>query len=81
MMADGKGWLYSPAGLLDGPMPTHYEPFESPVPNLLYPEVGCNPAALTWNRPGQPDRTRRATRATRSSRRRSGSPSTTRPAR
>ena len=26
MMADGKGWLYSPAGLLDGPMPTHYEP-------------------------------------------------------
>ena len=26
MMADGKGWLYSPAGLMDGPMPTHYEP-------------------------------------------------------
>ena len=54
MMADGKGWLYSPAGLLDGPMPTHYEPFESPVTNLLYPEVGCNPAALTWNRPDNP---------------------------
>ena len=41
MMADGKGWLYSPAGLLDGPMPTHYEPFESPVSNLLYPEVAA----------------------------------------
>ena len=54
MMADGKGWLYSPAGLLDGPMPTHYEPLESPVANLLYPEVGGNPAALTWNRPDNP---------------------------
>ena len=54
MMADGKGWLYSPAGLLDGPMPAHYEPLESPVTNLLYPEVGCNPAALTLEPPGQP---------------------------
>ena len=54
MMADGQGWLYSPAGLLDGPMPTHYEPFESPVTNLLYPEVGTNPAALTWDRPENP---------------------------
>src|SRR5215212_1889161 len=27
MMADGRAWLYSPSGLLDGPMPTHYEPF------------------------------------------------------
>jgi formate dehydrogenase major subunit len=54
MMADGKGWLFSPAGLLDGPMPTHYEPFESPVTNLLYPEIGCNPATLTWNRPDNP---------------------------
>ena len=55
MMADGKGWLYSPAGLLDGPLPTHYEPFESPVTNLLYPEVGCSPATLTWNRPDNPN--------------------------
>ena len=54
MMADGKGWLYSPAGLMDGPMPTHYEPYESPMPNLLYPELDDNPATLTWNRPGQP---------------------------
>ena len=54
MMADGKGWLYSPAGLMDGPMPTHYEPYESPMPNLLYPEVGCNPATLTWNRSDNP---------------------------
>ncbi len=36
MQADGKAWLFSPAGLVDGPLPTHYEPQESPVPNLLY---------------------------------------------
>ena len=35
MMGDGRGWLYSPTGLLDGPMPTFYEPLESPIPNLL----------------------------------------------
>ena len=36
MQADGKGWLYTPAGLVDGPMPTHYEPQESPFENRLY---------------------------------------------
>ena len=36
MQADGKAWLFAPAGLVDGPMPTHYEPQESPFPNLLY---------------------------------------------
>jgi formate dehydrogenase major subunit len=36
MQADGKGWLFVPAGLTDGPLPTHYEPQDSPVPNLLY---------------------------------------------
>ena len=24
MQADGKGWLYVPAGLVDGPLPAHY---------------------------------------------------------
>jgi formate dehydrogenase major subunit len=38
MQADGKAWLFSPAGLVDGPLPTHYEPQESPFPNLLYPQ-------------------------------------------
>jgi len=33
---DGLGWLYVPKGLQDGPMPTHYEPLESPVHNALY---------------------------------------------
>ena len=36
MQADGKAWLYAPAGLVDGPLPTHYEPAESPFENLLY---------------------------------------------
>ncbi len=36
MQADGKAWLFVPAGLTDGPMPTHYEPQESPVTNPLY---------------------------------------------
>jgi formate dehydrogenase major subunit len=36
MQADGKAWLFAPAGLVDGPMPTHYEPQESPVENLMY---------------------------------------------
>jgi formate dehydrogenase major subunit len=43
MQSDGKGWLYVPAGLVDGPMPTHYEPEESPFPNLLYPRHSRNP--------------------------------------
>ncbi|QBQ60281.1 Formate dehydrogenase, nitrate-inducible, major subunit precursor [Saccharomonospora xinjiangensis] len=36
MQADGKAWLYAPAGLTDGPLPTHYEPQESPFENALY---------------------------------------------
>src|SRR6266516_4137413 len=34
--ADGKGWLFAPAGLVDGPLPAHYEPQESPFTNPLY---------------------------------------------
>ncbi|SEP37463.1 formate dehydrogenase major subunit [Amycolatopsis saalfeldensis] len=36
MQTDGKAWLFAPAGLADGPLPAHYEPFESPVGNALY---------------------------------------------
>lgn len=38
MQADGKAWLFAPKGLVDGPLPTHYEPQESPVANALYPQ-------------------------------------------
>jgi formate dehydrogenase major subunit len=43
---DGLGWLYIPEGLQDGPMPTHYEPLESPVFNKLYPR-NTNPP-VNW---------------------------------
>jgi formate dehydrogenase major subunit len=36
MQADGKGWLYAPSGLVDGPLPAHYEPHESRVRNPVY---------------------------------------------
>jgi formate dehydrogenase major subunit len=45
---DGKGWLFFPNGMKDGPMPTHYEPWESPVPNLLYPSQARNPQTKHW---------------------------------
>ena len=35
--ADGFGWIWVPIGLNDGPLPTHYEPLESPVRNPIYP--------------------------------------------
>ena len=50
MMPDGRGWLFVPSGLRDGPLPTHYEPLESPVANLLYPQ-DVNPVVKTWPRP------------------------------
>jgi formate dehydrogenase major subunit len=43
MQADGKGWLWAPNGLKDGPLPTHYEPEESPFRNPLYAQQS-NPA-------------------------------------
>ena len=36
MQADGRGWLYAPAGVAEGPLPTHYEPQDSPVRNPMY---------------------------------------------
>ena len=36
MQADGRAWLFAPAGLVDGPLPAHYEPQDSPFPNMLY---------------------------------------------
>lgn len=44
MKPDGRGWLFAPQGLKDGPLPTHYEAAESPVYNVLYRQQS-NPAA------------------------------------
>ena len=46
MRADGKGGLM--ASVLDGAFPEHYEPFESPTPNLLS-KVNNNPVAKVWD--------------------------------
>jgi formate dehydrogenase major subunit len=43
MQTDGKAWLFAPVGVADGPMPTHYEPAESPLHNPLYGQQN-NPA-------------------------------------
>jgi len=51
MEADGRCMLFVPSGLKDGPLPTHYEPIESPVRNPLYGRQ-MNPAAHLWQRPG-----------------------------
>ena len=53
MQSDGKAWLYAPAGLIDGPLPTHYEPAESPVRNPLYRQQG-NPTRVVYDRPDNP---------------------------
>src|SRR5262249_31451165 len=47
MKADGKAWLYAPTGLVDGPIPTHYEPVESPIKNPLYKQQ-TNPVLKYW---------------------------------
>ena len=52
MEADGNCMLFVPSGLKDGPLPTHYEPIESPVQNALHPQRQVNPAAKLWQRPG-----------------------------
>jgi formate dehydrogenase major subunit len=50
---DGLGWLWAPSGLVDGPLPTHYEPHESPFDNALY-EVRANPTRQQFDRPENP---------------------------
>jgi formate dehydrogenase major subunit len=58
MQGDGKAWLFAPSGLVDGPLPTHYEPAESPVENAFYKQQS-NPTIEQikgpWNR-GNPKR-------------------------
>jgi formate dehydrogenase major subunit len=53
MQSDGRGWLYAPNGLADGPLPTHYEPQESPFENPLYGQQR-NPVRTLFVRPDNP---------------------------
>lgn len=47
MKPEGVGRIFGP-GRVDGPFPEHYEPFESPVPNLLS-SVQTNPTVWRWD--------------------------------
>jgi formate dehydrogenase major subunit len=53
MQADGRAWLYVAQGLEDGPLPTHYEPHESPFENPLYSQR-ANPRRQHEERPEDP---------------------------
>jgi formate dehydrogenase major subunit len=53
LKADGRGWLFAPSGLKDGPLPTHYEPLESPIVNSLYPRQD-SPVAKRFRRKDNP---------------------------
>jgi formate dehydrogenase major subunit len=48
MNAEGVGRLFARDLLVEGPFPEHYEPFESPSPNILHPKVHSNPAARVF---------------------------------
>jgi formate dehydrogenase major subunit len=74
MHSDGKGWLFAPSGIKDGPLPTHYEPIESPARNPLYaqdtnpttkiPDVPLNPITEDGGRRTTDDSSRSAHRQT-----------------
>jgi formate dehydrogenase major subunit len=53
MQGDGKGWLFAPDGLVDGPFPAHYEPEETIVRNPMYGQQS-NPIREKWPRPDNP---------------------------
>ncbi|MDB5474875.1 MAG: formate dehydrogenase, alpha subunit [Phenylobacterium sp.] len=48
MNAEGSGRLFARDQMAEGPFPEHYEPFESPSPNVLHPKVKSNPAARVF---------------------------------
>jgi formate dehydrogenase major subunit len=53
MNLDGKGQIFVNAGLKDAPLPTHYEPLQSVVDNLLY-EQQNSPTLGEWTRRDNP---------------------------
>ena len=54
MKPDGRAWIFFPNGMKDGPLPTHYEPWETPAHNRLYPRRERNPLTKVWDVPGNP---------------------------
>jgi formate dehydrogenase major subunit len=48
MDPEGASRLWVRGLMVDGPFPTHYEPFEAPIVNVLAPKVRGNPAARVF---------------------------------
>lgn len=56
MNGEGTGRLFSNT-CVDGPLPEHYEPMESPVQNALHPSVQNDPVVYLYDKKaGRPDR-------------------------
>jgi formate dehydrogenase major subunit len=56
MTGEGVGRLFSNS-LVDGPLPEHYEPMESPIANPLHPAVSASPVAFLYDQAaGRPNR-------------------------
>ena len=54
MLSEGVARIFAP-GLADGPLPEHYEPWESPVSNLMSGQQS-DPAFRLWNTVGVDDK-------------------------
>lgn len=48
MNPEGVSRLFARKMLAEGPFPEHYEPFESPVANVLHPKTPTNPVARVF---------------------------------
>ena len=48
MNSEGVSRLFTRGMLRDGPFPVHYEPFESPVVNVVAPKIRGNPVARVF---------------------------------
>jgi formate dehydrogenase major subunit len=56
MNGEGVGRMFSNS-LIDGPLPEHYEPVESPVKNPLHPNTSASPVAFLYDQAaGRPNR-------------------------
>ncbi|MGH9497704.1 MAG: formate dehydrogenase-N subunit alpha, partial [Terriglobales bacterium] len=52
MNPEGVGRIFAPLGaFVDGPLPEHYEPIESPVQNALHPKQSSNPVVKKFKTP------------------------------
>lgn len=54
LMPDGRAHVFVPSGMKEGPLPSHFEPVESPVPNLLSP-LQNSPTVKRWERKDNPE--------------------------